>query len=604
MRANPGLQQFMPKTERRLLAKQIARSDDDEPPAVPRDHPFAKTRITGRVFDIETGAGIGGALVRIKPTFGAPRLGTPAGDGSVAYTTQSDGSYAMKGIPPGTFDLEVSASGFTPARSSFKKFSALEDDDGFDVGLLHGGTLEGRVLTRAGEPIAGAQVYATASEAISIHKDSTLASTDASGRFILDPVDARALHLYAAHPKYGSAVLTLPAGDGFERHVEVILRSRTELRGHVRDADGPVAGALVTVALQRVEERLVSLSAEAKFSGVRTDHDGAFELTVADSDPVVVIVRAAGYEQASHLVGEGAGVRRNTVSRHGARAIDEGEDGPLIRDIEIVLEQAYEFTGQVLGSDGAPALKAEVIVTQSTPRGRRPAIIAWTDGQGRFRAEGVPKTGPYSVTIRHFAHPPLIVTEEDIRGDHRYRLEPQARILGSIVDAASGRPVPKYQYTVSGPLRRQASAVSVSGAFEVDQLPPGTYSLAFDAAGYEPGSIESVSVESGETMRNLVVRMKQAGSIVGRIQGGALAGVVIVRARDRDSRLEAEAVVSEDGGFSFDDLPSGSYTLTAVGDGEQGELRGEIQDVRVESGGVTRNIDIVLAPAPTESDPG
>ena len=71
---------------------------------------------------------------------------------------------------------------------------------------------------------------------------------------------------------------------------------------------------------------------------------------------------------------------------------------------------------------------------------------------------------------------------------------------------------------------------------------------------------------------------------------------MIVHAWDRASRLEAEAVVGEDGKFSISDLPSGVYTLTAVGDGDQGEVRGEIDNVTVESGAVTKDIEIAVGP--------
>jgi hypothetical protein len=571
----------MPQTERRLLARRNTPPEEHEPLAVPPDHPFAKTRITGRVFDIDTGEGIAGAVVRIGPSFGAPKLGPLSGDGTLAYSTLADGSYSMRGVPPGTFDLDVSASGFLPARSSFKKFSAVEDDDGFDVGLLRGGTLEGRVTTADHRPIGGAQVFATANESLTIHRDSTIATTDASGRFLLDPVDVRALHVYAAHPKYGSAV-ALVGGDGLDRRIEIVLDAGRRVRGCVRDADGPIEHASVAIGLQRLANRLVSLAVDSRFSGVDTDRDGRFEINAADSDPVVLIVRAPGYEQASHVVGEGG------------RARDEGPAA----EIEIVLEPAFAFNGEVLGADARPASNAEVMIAAAA-RGRRSALSTWTDDQGHFRIDGVPKNGPYAVTIRHFAHPTLSVTEDDVRGERRYRLEPEARIQGNIVDAATGRAITKYQYDVRGPVRRQASAVSISGAFEIDQLTPGVYAMTVEASGYETSSLEGVAVEKGQIVKGLVIRMKPAGAIVGQIRGAAIAGVIIVHAWDQAKQLEAEAVAADDGHFSFNDLPTGTYTLTAFGDGDDhGELRGEVQDVRVESGAVTKDIEIIVAPGP------
>lgn len=576
LRTEPGLQQFVPSARRPLLALQKPRSDEEEAPAVPLDHPFAKTKITGRVYDLESNEGIAGATVRIKPMFGVPKLGPSAGDGSVLYTTRSDGSYAMKGIPPGTFELEVNASGYAPSKSSFKKFTALEDDDGFDVGLLHGGSIEGRVRTADGKPVAGARVSASPNEGFTLNDQTVIATTSEDGLFVLDPVDARALRVLATHPTLGTKIVEVAASDDPIREVEIVLNSSRTIRGHVTDGRAPIAGAHVVLGLQRIEERVVSTHpSEARF-GVRTDRDGAFELAVPTDGPAVILAEAPGYEMGNLLVGDG-------------RDVD---------DPQIVLQPGLEFAGVVVSSNGQPAFRAQVAI-MSMP-GRRP-LETWTDEEGRFSIDGVSKRGPYRVVIQHFEHPTFMTTENTIGTAHRYELEAQGRILGMITDAGTGGPVTRYQYAVAGPTRRSAGAVSISGSFEVDQLPAGNYSLSIDAEGYESAFIESITVGEGQTVDNIAVRLKPAGAIVGRIRG-ARAASVVVHAWDQESRLEAEAIVAEDGGFSIDDLPSGTYTLTAVSEGEGGQLRGEVQNVTVKSGDVTRGVEIALLPV--EAPPG
>jgi hypothetical protein len=314
---------------------------------------------------------------------------------------------------------------------------------------------------------------------------------------------------------------------------------------------------------------------------VTSNADGAFELVIAESGPVVVAAQAPGYELGSVLIRE---------------ASEQSEDA-----IEIVLQRSVEFAGRVLAPDDAPVFRAQVSIAPMGSRSRRGPLEAWTDQQGRFRIDGVHKTGPYKVTINHFAHPPLVALEQAVGTGHAYHLEPQGRILGTILDAASGGPVTRYQYAVLGPVRRQASAVSISGAFEVDQLPQGNYALTLDADGYESGSIDAIPVGLGETVENIVVRLQPAGSIVGRVRGPIPAGMT-VHARGQDRSLEAEAVIAEDGAFSLSDLPSGKYTLSAVGVGEEGEVRGEVENVLVESGSITRDIEILVAPV--ASGPG
>jgi hypothetical protein len=188
----------------------------------------------------------------------------------------------------------------------------------------------------------------------------------------------------------------------------------------------------------------------------------------------------------------------------------------------------------------------------------------------------------------------LTTTEEDLRGEHRYQLDPQARILGNIVDANTGSAITRYQYRVSGPVQRVSSAVSVSGAFEVDQLPAGAYTVVVEADGYEAGTQELVSVDVGQTVKNVVIRMKPAGTIVGRVYGGRSANMTIV-AFSEDQEGESRGSVAEDGSFSLSDLVSGTYTLTLVD--EDGATRGEAQSIRVQSGGVTRGVEISMMPS-------
>ncbi|MCK6551754.1 carboxypeptidase-like regulatory domain-containing protein [Myxococcota bacterium] len=578
LRSQPGLQRFVPHTPRSLLASRTPRSDDEEPPAVPPEHPFAKTRITGRVYDVETGDGIVGAAVRVRPTFGVPKLGAVGGDGSAVFTTRADGSYAMKGIPPGTFDLEVQAPGYSPAKSSFKKFSALEDDDGFDVGLVRGGALEGVVLSADRRPVAGARVTATTGDTVSIHPEATLATTGADGHFVLDPVQARELRVYATHPVFGSRLAVVPASEEPNREVELVLDRGRTIRGLVRDADGPLRGAQVMLGLQRLDERIVATAPATDGVSVTTDASGTFELSAASSGPVVVVAQAKGYEVGSMLVADGA------------------SDDPAPR-VELTLQRAVDFGGVVLGADGRPAFRAQVAIASLGRRGAsRMPLETWTTEDGRFLIEGVPKTGPYRVMVHHFAHPPLNVTEEQIGTNHRYQLEPEGKILGTIVDAVTGAPVTRYEYAVAGPVHRQSGAVSLSGSFEVDQLPAGTYTVYVDAEGFESAVVESVIVSPGETVKNVTVRLRPSGGIAGHVRGAAGGGSLVIHAVGASAEVEAQAEVGEDGGFNLDDLPSGTYTLIAVGEDGEGEVRGELANVSVESGRVTRDVEIVVAP--------
>src|SRR5204862_6261254 len=115
------------------------------------------------------------------------------------------------------------AAGYAPAKSSFKKFTAIEDDDGFDVGLLHSGSIEGHVRTADGKPVANARVSASTSETIALTEHAIVATTNDAGMFVLDPVEARDLRVCATHPKFGTNVVAIAASDEPVREVDIVL---------------------------------------------------------------------------------------------------------------------------------------------------------------------------------------------------------------------------------------------------------------------------------------------------------------------------------------------------------------------------------------------
>src|SRR5207244_12053836 len=130
---------------------------------------------------------------------------------------------------------EVSASGYMPARSSFKKLSEVEDDDGFDFGLLRASSVEGRVVTTGGKPVAGALIAAVYGRDLLIGTQTLLATSGADGRFVLDPVDARDITLFATHPRYQPVTTLLSAGDDGPREVEILMPAGRRITGTVRD---------------------------------------------------------------------------------------------------------------------------------------------------------------------------------------------------------------------------------------------------------------------------------------------------------------------------------------------------------------------------------
>lgn len=565
VRQTPGLQRFVPVSDRRLLAKIDPTPDSEDAPLVPADHPFAKTKVTGRVYDLRTQEGVPDAEVRVWPAFGKPKLGdSPTGEARVR--TRSDGSFALKGLPPGIFALEVSAPGYVSVESGIEKYSAVEDDDGFDIGLIPGRSLEGRVVDSGGRPVPGAEVFLLEDRGFAFGGQAPEV-TDAEGRFSVDAIPNEGTELLATHPSQGSGLGRVAPGSD-PASVEVVLGAERTCEGVVSGPDGPIAGARIVPHMAGLGGGAVFFQPTKGREALVTGADGTFRWAI--SGPTAgAFVTAPGYV-------------RKVVGVH--------EEGACKLDVR--LDRAFTLRGQVLSSGGEPVQKARVEVSVGIDGRSQRFADAETDAAGRFEMPDAPAEGPYEVRILHPEHPPFSSSEVSLGGERIFRLDEAVRLMGKLVDAKRGGPITRYHYEVMGPMQRRGEAFSVSGALEVTALIPGHYLLRVAADGYEPTTAE-VDL-SGGAPREVVVALPPAGTIVGQVSapGG---GELIVQAWDAEGGLAAESSVGGDGAFSLTNLAQGEYRLNVFGhDGDELVL-GSLEGVRVERGEVTRGIRIPVS---------
>jgi protocatechuate 3,4-dioxygenase beta subunit len=116
--------------------------------------------IRGRIVQQDTGLPLRNALVLVRAT-GVPRPPTA--------TTDQEGMYEIRGLPPARYTLRASKGGFVPIEFGQTRPNApgrpLQLADGevlekVDVALPPGGVITGRVFDEEGEPISGAVVQA------------------------------------------------------------------------------------------------------------------------------------------------------------------------------------------------------------------------------------------------------------------------------------------------------------------------------------------------------------------------------------------------------------------------------------------------------------
>lgn len=533
-------------------------AEEEEQAAVDAKNPYAKTKITGRVFDTLTGEGISKAAIRIRAPSGSPRLGASNGDGSAVFRSREDGRFSLLGIPPGSFELSVAASGYARRSSSFKKFSAVEDDDGFEIGLVRSTPLTGRVTDREGRPVVGASV-SLGGMSSEIAEGLSPALTDDDGRFSVDGAPDLPLNLCVKHRDFRPSVALVPMGSDGQRNIDVVMERGSPVGGVVHDAAGPVAGARISLLELQVEGTWFNDRGGSPVAV--SDAEGRFTLRSGPTMTGTLRVEASGY--------------RTTYL-------------PLGPSLDVLLERGARIAGRAVRSDGAAAVGAEVTIRSQTAPPESRTIGA----DGSFSFEGLAPAGWFVLHGVHPDFPSAMLTLERPSENVVLQFEASGRIQGMVVDAITQAPIQEYEAVALGPVTQPSAAVSISGALELDQLAPGRYNVRVRAPGHVIEEIPGVVVSPGAIAQIGVIKLRRTGGVSGRVIGGAGAHVVLWNEARREM-----AGVDEDGSFSLTDVEPGTYRIDAIGAG----LTGHVEGVRVEYGTVTRDVQISLTERATEA---
>jgi protocatechuate 3,4-dioxygenase beta subunit len=206
---------------------------------------------------------------------------------------------------------------------------------------------------------------------------------------------------------------------------------------------------------------------------------------------------------------------------------------------------------------------------------------------------------------------------------------PATGVIRGRVASTDGRSVPRAQLRLAvqgDPRQSQTALADRDGRFEFTSLPPGTFRIIANKAGYE-STLENppkIEVREGETRERVDVTLTPWGSLAGRVfdedgdpMQGASVRVLQVRYQAGRRRLvpaaSAPRLTDDLGRYRLHDLPPGAYIVSAsVGDVASADLPGytrayypgttmpsAAQFVSVGAGQVVTGIDVSLSRART-----
>ena len=279
-------------------------------------------------------------------------------------------------------------------------------------------------------------------------------------------------------------------------------------------------------------------------------------------------------------------------------ASDEPDDEPMA-----AAKVAPSIQGYIVDSTGRPiaGARAEIIVENGEAR----HIETDTDGSFRFddltvgtyqisaQAEGFVAGGPpgsKTVEVKLSA----AENASSLR-DLRLLLQRVGTIRGRVV--ASGKPVADatvgiYYQSARGltdkiePYIVDAAATSDSrGHFELPNLAPGRLQLLIEAPDYALAESRHLVVEPGETLTSIVIDLAPSATIIGEVidtNGKAVSAELVLRNEAASSGPSARSQrgrADKNGRFYFQNIPAGTYSLTAVAPGFRDTQVDDIQAV-------------------------
>ncbi|MGF6944090.1 EmrB/QacA subfamily drug resistance transporter [Streptomyces auratus] len=222
--------------------------------------------------------------------------------------------------------------------------------------------------------------------------------------------------------------------------------------------------------------------------------------------------------------------------------------------------------GFVRTADGAPVPRSAVTLISLGGRqlGR---AVAQANGSYVLNAPGA---GSYVLIAAADGHQPQASTVVVGEAPHSYDilLSGVSGLGGQVRSAATGEPVEGAMVVVTD-VRGEVLATGRTGAeghFGFDELAPGTFTVAVNAAHHRPAALP-VEV-GGQGTTRIEVELLAGARVSGTVRAGGT-GRPLAEARvtlvDAAGNVVATSTTGEDGAYAFTDLDAGDYTVIASG---------------------------------------
>ncbi len=442
-----------------------------------------------------------------------------------------------------------------------------------DVHMYHGADVTGHVTDVRGNPVAGAEVQATALD----FGDS--ATTDASGAYSLGddvgiPSGTYTITASANRQPTGTVSGVVLTG-GVTSTVDLsLVGSGAVITGTVTDEHGaPVAGATVSV------------NYDNGGTGASTDVNGTYVFTDLPDGTYTVSARAP------NLLEQTVGPFALVAGQH--------------ETANLQLQVAGTLSGRITDGDGHGIANANISVSGSTAIGTV-ADFATTDPTGHYALSSL-RTGDYTTYVSADGFAPLNAAPVSVTEGATTPLDltlAREGVLDIVVRNTLGVPIPGASVFVSpapgGQYPNQAVVDNGDGTYRLGGLAEGVYSVyasSADTTAGLPVTRDGVVVSAGTTT-SLDLQLEVAGSLSGHVSDSQAHAIVGATVYLQGSGGFRTTTTNGSGDYSFSSYPPGPATLAVFPPSGSNLLTTNVP-VTVLSGGVPTTQNVVMQPPAT-----
>ncbi len=507
----------------------------------------APSSLSGKVVEDKTGRPVPRAKLLLKGNAFA-RLVRAA----------PDGSYALKGVPPGTYRLAVDEVRHVPWLQLALALAPGEAKK-LDVALTPGATLAGKAVDENGAPVAAARgtltrggenAVAGLRRMLRVAAEVTAFRTRPDGTFTaprLAPGDNQ--RLFVSHADFERATvagLSLPSG-GTKSGVVVVLKRGATITGIVKDAsEKPVPDVEVEVdpsvnfrgGAGGVAVNFLRMGGPGVRPKTRTGADGAFAIKGISVGEYALVLKKPGFatervdpvkvtEQGAEpvLVALGPGA---SISGAVRRKNGDGAEGFLVR------------AGAAGGAGGGRGARGGGGPGGGGPGGGLLSAIGTdnpTGADGSFVIDGLKPGQAYDLTALGGAgvgSPKRGVVAPATGAD--LVVAGTGRIAGVALDAKSGQPLRNFSASyepdrgggaiirivargagASTGIGQKRDFQTEDGTFTLEDVPAGTWTVVVESKGYQTARVSSLVVDEDGTKDGVEVRSTPGAVLKGLV---------------------------------------------------------------------------------------